>query len=67
VTLEPTPLTFPGEEIPREGVALGAVPALARRANGRYVTWVAYRMRTGRGEASSRLAWDAALSKADGR
>ncbi|MDQ0576727.1 hypothetical protein [Agromyces albus] len=62
VTLEPTPLTFPGEEIPREGVHLRAVPVLARRADGRYVRWTAYRVRTGRGEASSRLAWDSALA-----
>ena len=65
VTLRPTPLTFPGEELPREGVHLRAVPVLARRADGRYVKWAAYRVRTGRGEASSRLAWDSALSFTD--
>ena len=67
VTLRPTPLTFPGEEIPREGVALRAVPMLARRADGRYVTWSGYRVGTGAGEASSRLAWDAALTRPDSR
>jgi hypothetical protein len=65
VTLAPTPLTFPGEELPREGLHLRAVPVLARRADGRYVKWTAYRLRTGRGEASSRLAWDAALAIPD--
>jgi hypothetical protein len=65
VTLRPTPLTFPGEELPREGVHLRAVPVLARRADGRYARWAAYRVRTGRGEASSRLAWDSALSFTD--
>jgi hypothetical protein len=60
VTLSPTPLTFPGEEIPRDGVAVRAVPVLARRADGRYARWAAYRVRTGRGEASSGLAWDSA-------
>jgi len=65
VTLRPTPLTFPGEELPREGVHLRAVPVLARRADGRYARWTAYRVRTGRGEASSRLAWDSALSFVD--
>ncbi len=65
VTLSPTPLTFPGEELPREGVALRAVPVLARRADGTYVRWTAYRVRTGRGEASSRLAWDSALAITD--
>jgi len=65
VTLQPTPLTFPGEELPREGVALRAVPVLARRADGTYVRWTAYRVRTGRGEAASRLAWDSALAITD--
>lgn len=62
ITLAPTPLTFPGEEIPREGVRVRAVPVLARRANGMYVKWASYRVRTGRGEAASRLAWDSALA-----
>ena len=39
-----------------------AVPMLARRADGRYVRWSGYRVGTGSGEGSSRLAWDAALS-----
>ena len=67
VTLAPTPLTFPGEELPREGVHLRAVPVLARRADGSYARWAAYRVRTGRGEASSRLAWDSALAVTDMR
>ncbi|MCF4123382.1 hypothetical protein L1785_20660 [Antribacter sp. KLBMP9083] len=62
VTLRPTPLTFPGEEIPREGVRVRAVPVLARRADGSYARWASYRVRTGRGEAKSRLAWDSALA-----
>lgn len=63
VTLRPgEELTFPGEEIPREGVAVRAVPMLARRADGRYVRWSGYRVGTGTGEGSSRLAWDATLS-----
>lgn len=67
VTLSPTPLTFPGEEIPRDGVRVRAVPVLARRADGTYVKWASYRVRTGRGEAASRLAWDSALSIKDMR
>ncbi len=67
VTLAPTPLTFPGEELAREGVHLRAVPVLARCADGRYARWTSYRVRTGRGEGSSRLAWDAALSMRDMR
>jgi len=62
ITLRPTPLTFPGEELPREGVHVRAVPVLARCADGRYARWAAYRVSAGRGEASSRLAWDSALS-----
>jgi hypothetical protein len=62
VTLAQTPLTFPGEEIPRDGVRVRAVPVLARRADGTYVKWASYRVRTGRGEAASRLAWDSALA-----
>lgn len=65
VTLAHTPLTFPGEELPREGVHLRAVPVLARRADGSYGRWSAYRVRTGRGEAASRLAWDSALAITD--
>ena len=67
VTLAQTPLTFPGEEIPRDGVRIRAVPVLARRADGTYVKWSSYRVRTGRGEAASRLAWDSALAITDMR
>lgn len=58
--LEPTPLTFPPEEIPREGVTVRAVPALARRRDGTYARWVGHRVRVGRGEASSGFASDSA-------
>lgn len=58
--LAPTPLTFPAEEIPREGVTVRAVPLLARRPDGSYARWVGHRVRVGRGEGSSGLAFDAA-------
>ena len=58
--LRPTPLTFPAEEIPREGITVQAVPALARRADGSYARWTGYRIRTGRGEGSSGYASDSA-------
>lgn len=58
--LEPTPLTFPNEEIPREGITVRAVPALARRSDGTYARWTGHRIRTGRGESSSGLATDEA-------
>ncbi|OUS97408.1 hypothetical protein [Rhodococcus sp. NCIMB 12038] len=66
-TLAPTPLTFPDEEIPREGVHLRAVPSLARRADGSYAKWITYRVRVGTGSAASNLAWDSALSVAESR
>lgn len=58
--LRPTPLTFPPEEIPREGVTVRAVPALARRRDGTYARWVGHRVTVGRGEASSGYAADTA-------
>ncbi|HYN57691.1 MAG TPA: hypothetical protein VES03_10890 [Motilibacterales bacterium] len=58
--LEPTPLTFPMEEIPREGITVRAVPALARRPDGSYARWTGHRIRTGRGEGSSGFASDSA-------
>jgi hypothetical protein len=60
VLLEPTPLTFPLEVIPREGISVRAIPALARRADGSYARWVGHRVRTGRGEGSSGFASDEA-------
>lgn len=58
--LEPTPLTFPTEEIPREGITVRAVPALARRADGSYARWTGHRISVGRGEGSSGFASDSA-------
>ena len=57
---EPTPLTFPAEEIPREGITVRAVPALARRPDGTYARWTGHRIRTGRGEGASGYASDSA-------
>jgi hypothetical protein len=58
--LAPTPLTFPAEEIPREGVTVTAVPLLARRRDGSYARWTGHRVRVGRGEGSSGFASDTA-------
>ena len=58
--LEPTPLTFPPEEIPREGITVRAVRSLARRRDGTYARWTGHRIRVGRGEGSSGYASDAA-------
>ena len=60
VLLDHTPLTIRDEEIPREGVQVRRVPALARDATGRYLRWIARRARIGRGEGSSGLAYDGA-------
>jgi hypothetical protein len=51
-------------EVPREGVAVRRVTALARRADGGYVRWVTRRVSTGLGEGSSALAYDSALPHA---
>ena len=61
--LEPTPLTFPAEEIPREGITVRAVPALARRRDGSYARWTGHRIQTGRGEGSSGFASDEARDR----
>ena len=60
VLLDPTPLTIQDEEIPREGVQVRRVPALARDATGLYLRWITRRARIGRGEGSSGLAYDGA-------
>jgi hypothetical protein len=51
--------------LPREGVHLRAVPALARRADGSCARWAAYRVRTGRCEAASGLTWDSVFAITD--
>lgn len=61
--LSPTPLTFPAEEIPREGVTVRAVPLLSRRPDGSYARWVGHRVRVGRGEGASGLAFDSARQR----
>jgi hypothetical protein len=58
--LKPTPFNLHEEEIPREGVMVQRVPALIRTADGRYLRWIARRVRVGRGEGSSGLAFDSA-------
>jgi hypothetical protein len=66
--LEPErrPVRFRDEEVPRTGVRVVRVPVLARGSDGRTVWWMSRRARTGRGEASSRLAFDEALPPAPG-
>ena len=62
--LHPTPFNLHEEEIPREGVLVQRVPALVRTADGRCVRWIARRVRVGRGEGSSGLAFDSAIPQA---
>jgi hypothetical protein len=59
--LHPTPLNLKEEEVPREGVRVRRIPALARAADGRYLRWIARRVSVGRGEGSSGLAFDSAV------
>jgi hypothetical protein len=59
--LDPTPFNLHEEEIPREGVMVQRVPALLRTPDGRCVRWITRRVRVGRGEGSSGLAFDSAI------
>lgn len=58
--LAPTPLTFPDEEIPREGITVRTVPVVARRPDGSYARWVGHRISVGRGEGNSGFGNDSA-------
>jgi hypothetical protein len=63
VVLRPTPLTIQDEELPREGVRVRRIPALARHADGRYERWIGRRVSIGRGEGSSGLGFDWAIPR----
>jgi hypothetical protein len=45
-------------EVPREGIVVRRQPSVTRRADGGYERWVTRRVRVGRGEGASRLAFD---------
>lgn len=62
VLLAPTPMTVQDEEIPREGLRVRRVPALARATDGRYLRWITRRVSVGRGEGWSGLAFDGAFT-----
>jgi hypothetical protein len=51
------------EEIPREGVRVERVPVMCRDADGNPVRWITRRVRIGRGEAASALAYDSAIPR----
>ena len=57
------PLSIEDEEVPREGVVVRRVPAIARRPDGTYARWITRRTDVGRGEAASRLGFDAAVPR----
>jgi hypothetical protein len=61
VLLRSTPFNIRDEEIPRAGIRVRRVPALARTENGSYLRWITRRASVGRGEGSSGLAFDNAL------
>lgn len=50
-------------EIPRESVVVRRMASVARRADGSYVRYITRRVGVGRGEGSSQLAFDSALSR----
>ncbi|MFD4319139.1 hypothetical protein [Streptomyces sp. NPDC058548] len=60
-------VSFRDEEIPRSGVTVTRVPVVARGEDGRVFQWVGRRVRAGRGEASSALAFDGAVPPKDQR
>ncbi|MFT4013706.1 MAG: hypothetical protein QM682_09935 [Paracoccus sp. (in: a-proteobacteria)] len=57
--LAPRPFDLQDEEVPREGVRLRRVPSVLRDEEGALHRWVARRVGTAWGEASSRLEYDA--------
>jgi hypothetical protein len=57
------PLSVEDEEVPREGVVVRRVPAIARRPDGTYARWITRRTDVGRGEAASRLGFDSAVPR----
>ena len=59
--LHATPLDIRDEEIPRSGIRLRRIAALARVEDGHYIRWITRRTSLGRGEGSSGLAFDSAL------
>ena len=50
-------------EIPREGIMVRRQDSMTRRADGHYMRWTTRRVSVGRGEGSSRLAFDSAISR----
>jgi hypothetical protein len=59
--LRQTPYDIHDEEIPRAGIRIRRLAALARAEDGRYLRWITRRASVGRGEGSSGLAFDSAL------
>lgn len=61
VLLRQTPYDIHDEEIPRAGIRVRRLAALARAEDGRHLRWITRRASVGRGEGSSGLAFDSAL------
>jgi hypothetical protein len=55
------PMRLQEEEVPREGVLVRRVGALARRGDGSRARWMTRRVGLGRGEASSAPGFDAVV------
>lgn len=50
-------------EVPREGIVVRRQPSMTRRSDGSYARWTTRRVGVGRGEGSSQLAFDSAISR----
>ena len=57
------PFVVRDEEVPREGLRLRRMPAMARQADGTRVMWTTRRVDVGRGAGSSGLAFDSAVRR----
>lgn len=68
VLLEPhvSPWYFHEEEVPREGLRVRRVPAIARWLDGTPYVWMSRRVNAGRGEGSSGLQFDLAVPPREG-
>ena len=60
------PMVVRDAEVPREGVRVRRVRALARRLDGSYARWTTRRVTVGRGEGSSSLLFDSAIPRRPG-
>lgn len=58
VLLRATPFDLKDEEVPRDGVRVRRIPAMARASDGTRLRWIARRVSIGRGEGTGNLRFD---------